>query len=423
MGGGCANMGEPPGGPPDSTPPRVVITLPESGAVLNSFSGDATIHFDEVIDEMAGGASGAGGIAGIGRQIVLSPVAGDVKVSWHRSSIHVKPAEGWKPGRVYHLQILPGIPDLRHNVMKQGKTIVFSTGPALPHAAISGIVLQWVEQHALAKAVIRAAPLPDTVAYVTIADSNGAFSLSDLPPGAYKVTAIQDQNANRRLDPREAFDTATVRVDTTATATLWVFPHDTTPVRLREVDPVDTTAVRLTFSEPLDPAHPLDTTHVHLFALPETTAVALDGVWTATQYDSVQARARAVADSLKRLSDTTHHNRAPSDTGAHAPEEGPPGRGRGEHPPGATPGAPAAPADTGKVKELLRQRPIPIDRFVAHAAKPLTPSGHYLVRVRGATNLTGRTTTDAGQQVFEAAKRAPPPAHPDSSKIKPAKPR
>ena len=140
LAGGCASMGDPPGGPPDSTPPRVVVTLPESGAVLHGFSGDAIIHFDEVVDEMAGG-TGAGGIAGIGRQVVLSPVAGEVRTSWHRKTIHVKPAEGWKPGRVYHLEIIPGIPDLRRNVMKQGKTIVFSTGPALPHAKLSGFVV------------------------------------------------------------------------------------------------------------------------------------------------------------------------------------------------------------------------------------------------------------------------------------------
>src|SRR3989442_4426536 len=38
---------------------------------------------------------------------------------------------------------------------------------------------------------------PDTVAYVTLADSSGTFRLSDVPPGRYRVFAIQDQNGNR----------------------------------------------------------------------------------------------------------------------------------------------------------------------------------------------------------------------------------
>src|SRR5581483_4377628 len=178
------------GCPPDSSPPRIVVTQPESGAVVHNLKDDAIIHFDDVIDEMAGGPAGPGAVSGIGRQVVLSPVAGDVRTSWHRQTIHVKPAEGWKSGRVYHLEVLPGIADLRHNVMKRGKTIIFSTGPAIPTASLSGTVVQWVEQRILPRAVVRAALLPDTVPYVTIADSNGAFRLDAVPPGSYRVTAI-----------------------------------------------------------------------------------------------------------------------------------------------------------------------------------------------------------------------------------------
>src|SRR5437899_1579149 len=147
---------------------------------------------------MAGGGGGGGGggrgggtgaISGLARQVVLSPVAGGVKVSWHRSAIHVKPNEGWKPNRVYHLELLPGIIDLRRNATKRTKMIVFSTGPAVPTATIAGTALLWVEQRPLGQAVIRAAPLPDTVAYVTVADSAGYFRLSDVPPRRYLAQA------------------------------------------------------------------------------------------------------------------------------------------------------------------------------------------------------------------------------------------
>ena len=160
--------------------------IPESGAVLPALKGDAVIEFDEVIDEMPGSrGGGAAAITGLAHQIVLSPVAGEVRVSWHRSAIHVKPAEGWKPNRVYHLELLPGIVDLRRNIMKKGATVIFSTGAPLPHAALAGTALQWVEQRVLTGGVIRAAPLPDTVAYVTLTDSAGDFHLSDIPPGRY----------------------------------------------------------------------------------------------------------------------------------------------------------------------------------------------------------------------------------------------
>ena len=407
-GGACANMTEPPGGPPDSTPPHVVLVRPESGAVVPTFDGDAVVRFDEVIDQLSGGGGATGGLAS---RVILSPVAGDVKVSWHRSSIHLKPAEGWKKGRVYHLQLLPGIADLRHNTMKQGTMVIFSTGPALPHAALSGTALQWVDQHVLAQAVIRAAPLPDTTAYVTIADSGGAFSFTNIPRGRYRVHAIQDQNGNRRLDAREPFDSATVTVDSSAVVTLWAFPHDTIAPKLHAADPSDSITIRLTFSQPLDPRRPLDTTAVRLVSLPDSAPVHVRALMTGPLYDSLQARARAIADSLRRAKDTTH-----------AAQPGP--APRQTRLPTAAPSKRDTTAfrlDTARIRQLLRQRPIPTDRWVVRTVRPLTPGSKYLIRIHGAVNLTG-TVGDA-QTVFVVPVPKPPPPAPahDSVHAKPGK--
>ena len=373
--GACATVGEPPGGPPDTAPPQVLRVAPESGAVLPGWKGDALFQFDEVIDEAAGGGGGGGGsaLSGLGRLVVLSPVAGEVKVSWHRTSIHVKPAEGWKPNRVYHLELLPGVSDLRRNATKRGRKVIFSTGPALPHGVLTGTALLWVEQRLLAQAVIRAALLPDTVAYVTVADSAGDFRLTAIPPGRYLVWAIQDQNSNRQRDRREAFDSATVTVDSGPGVVLWPFVHDTVGPRVRSADPVDSLAFRIVFTQPLDPRRPLDTAQVRLYALPDTTPVAVRGLFTPAQYDSLEARARAAADSLRQARDTT----ARRDT--------------------VRAGAAPAP-DTTKARRMLGQRPVPFDRIVVQAARPLAPGAKYLVRVRGATNLAGATAD--GQAVL-----------------------
>lgn len=382
---GCANMTPPPGGPPDSTPPHILVVQPESGAVLSELKGDAVIRFDELIDEMGGlpGGKGGGTLTGLQAKVVLSPVAGPVTVSWHRTSIRVKPREGWKGGRVYHLEILPGITDLRHNVMKRGATVIFSTGPALPHAAITGTVLQWVEQHALPQALIRAALLPDTVAYVTLADSGGAFALTGIPAGRYRIYAIQDQNSNRLLDAREPFDSATVTTDSSGSTLFWTFVHDTIGPRLQDATPVDSLTFRLMFSSQLDPYRPLDTTRVRLFALPDTTPVPVRAVWRAMQFDSIQARERSIADSLRRASDTTARGALKRDA-----TPVPPGAVGGRQPMVKV-DTTVAQIDTAHIRELLRQRPVPTDRWVARAGVKFTPGGKYLVRVRGATNLNG----------------------------------
>jgi len=51
---GCANLGAPPGGPPDAAPPLILSIRPDSGEVVPSLKDDLVIQFDEVIEEVPG---------------------------------------------------------------------------------------------------------------------------------------------------------------------------------------------------------------------------------------------------------------------------------------------------------------------------------------------------------------------------------
>src|SRR5256885_11296652 len=90
-----------------------------------------------------------------------------------------------------------------------------------------------------------------------------------------------------------------------ALALVWAFVHDTVGPRVKSVDPVDSVSFRLTFTAALDPRRPVDTAQVRVFALPDTTPFPVRTLYGAAQYDSIQARARAVADSLRKARDTT----------------------------------------------------------------------------------------------------------------------
>jgi len=379
----CANPGDPPGGPPDTAPPGIVTVRPESGAVVAGWKDDAVIQFDEVIDEM-GGSSGAGaGITGLAKQVVLSPVHGEVSVTWGRTRIRVKPKEGWKPGRVYHLELFPGIVDLRRNILKKGQLVVFSTGPEIPKATLTGNAIQWVEQRSMVGALIEAVPLPDSVGYLTVADSVGRFHLDALPPGRYVVYATADQNNNRRRDRREAYDSAAVTLDSTAGVALFAFVHDTVGPRVRTGTVVDSVTVRLEFSQAL--GVPLDTARVTVLQLPDSTPVVIASALSPRQYDSVTAAARKVAkpDSARR--DSTPAARVPApvpvDTAAARP-------------------------DTSEMHRLLAQRPVPFDKYVLRFAAPLKAETRYVIRVRGAVNLNG--ASGDGQVVVLTPKPAPP---------------
>src|SRR6266545_6653289 len=303
----CASVGTPPGGPPDKEPPKIVQVKPESGAVVPDWKSSVVIQYDDVIDEMAGSGGGSGAVSGLAKQILLSPVRGPVKVDWHRSSISVKPKEGWKR-RVYRLEILPGIMDLRRNRSDSGKTVLFSTGPEIGHARIGGIALKWIEQTILLRGLIEAVPLPDSVGYLTMADSGGQFNVTNLQPGRYIVYATADDNGDRRRGVREAYDSTEVTLDSSSNVALFTFPHDTVPPRPRAAVAVDSNTVRVEFTQALDPTASLDTAHLHVLELPDSTPVATTQVFTQRQFDSLTNAARARADSAKPVvRDTTPH--------------------------------------------------------------------------------------------------------------------
>jgi len=402
----CANTGEPPGGPPDEKPPLILSVYPESGAVLPNPRGDAVIQFDGVIEEQSGG-TGAGA-TGLAARILLSPTAGPVDVSWHRSAIHVKPKEGWKPGRIYHLQILPGIADLRRNVAKDRRTIVFSTGPVIPHATLTGVAVLWVEQRALVGGLVRAQLLPDTLAYLALVDSSGGFRFDNLPPGRYAVFAIADQNGNRVRERREAYDSALVTVDSSAATVLWAFVHDTTGPKLRQADPLDSLAARLTFTQPLDPTQAPDSLRVRVVTLPDSTPVRVRGLLAQARYDSLVTRERAALDSARAAHDTT---RKPSPL----PRDTSRADTLGLRPP-APVGARPVP-DTSGLHLILEQRPVPQDKLVLRFDTMLIPGARYYVEVRGTRNLGGVTADGHAVLVVPKPKPPPPPAQPDSTRV------
>jgi Big-like domain-containing protein len=378
----CASVGDPPGGPPDVAPPKIVAVKPESGAVVPNLKDDAVIQFDEVVEEMAstGGRGTAGGLAS---QVLLSPVAGAVKVSWHRTRVTVKPKEGWKR-RVYRLEILPGFVDLRRNRLDSARTVLFSTGPEIGHARIGGVALKWVEQSILVRALIEAVPLPDSVGYLTMADSGGQFNVENLQPGRYIVYATADENGDRRRGPRELYDSVEVTLDSSVNVALYTFPHDTAPPRPRTATFVDSLSVRVEFSQPLEPTASLDTAHLHVLELPDSTPVAVARFLTQRQFDSLSTAARLKADSVADAARDTSaaappriHPRAP-------PPPPPPQRGRAGQEPAKLR------VDTALVRQLLGRRPIPSDKIVIKLVQPLKPATRYVVRIEEATNLIGK---------------------------------
>jgi hypothetical protein len=368
----CARIEPPPGGPPDPEPPRLIATRPDSFQRLTRFTGVAEFQFDEVVSE--GGAPNRGeGTGGLEKLVILSPSTRVPEVDWRRSRITVRPREGWQPNRVYRVELLPGVTDLRSNRSDAGAVITFSTGAPRPETKLEGQVLDWSTSRPVPGALVIASLLPDSLPYRGVADSSGRFALGPLPQGDYSVSGVLDQNGDHRQDPREAYGSGRVARGKTAVGELWAFVHDTTPPRIQTVTVDDSVKATITFSQKLDPRQRLSTKDVTLRLLPDSTPVPVSSILPQPLDDSLHARkAPAVEDSI-----AVPDSLARPDTGRAGRRNIPAPRGR----------ALAAPRPS---------RPPLYDRLVLRVPRPWRPGSRLVVELRGVKNVTGVAGTATG---------------------------
>ena len=249
---GCARMEPPPGGPPDSSLPSSSPPARIRCGIMRGFDEPAEFIFDEVISE--GGGAGAGGKSGLAQLVILSPTTEDPEVDWKRSRIAVEPREGWQPDRVYRVELLPGVIDLRNNRSNERRVITFTTGAPTPTTTLTGRVVDWSTGRPAANALVEALLLPDSLPYRALADSTGHFSLGPHPAGGLSGdrewstrTGTSAPTAGR---PSTAFESPAARP---RSGELWAFEHDTTPPRATTVTVNDSVSASIELAQALDP--------------------------------------------------------------------------------------------------------------------------------------------------------------------------
>jgi len=467
---GCASPGQPPGGPPDTEPPQLVRVTPDTGS-RNVRADRITLRFDEVVNERstpraatpassgrgtsAGGRGGRGGTSGmvgggmtggfggggfgggsasgnssLASMFVISPSDGRDRINWKREAIEVVPRGGFRAQTTYRVLLLPGMGDLRGNYAPEGLDLVFSTGPVIASGSITGALFDWPAGKVAANAPLEAYLPSDTLfRWRTRSDSTGRFSLSYLTPGTYYLRGWVDQNTNGMIDAREAVDTATVRVDSSATIDLYAFVRDTIGPRIEQVEIVDSVALRIRFDRPtavdwVPTAETLrllrtDSSEVPLGLLlagePLDTAIAQARAARAAFRDSISKDALA-RDSTAR--DTAAVEPAPTDSVSRDTLARPADRGA-EPAPGdrlAREQLVPALADSLQIDTVpslprpVLQRPIPAQTWGAVLTEPLPP-GLYRVKLTKVRGMSG-AVRDSEREI---RLRPPPPPKRDST--------
>jgi hypothetical protein len=408
----CASPGIPPGGPPDAEVPQIVRITPESNAV-NVRASAILVHFDEVISERPG-AAGGGGVPGLDGLVMLSPSDGRDQVNWRRTAIEIKPRRGFRPNTAYRVTILPGVADLRGNVVTEPTEIVFSTGPVIPSGAVRGVLFDWAAGAPAARARVElSTPADSTFRWSAQADSSGRFLVRDLAPGNYRVRAWIDANSDRRLGLGEASDTALVSLTDSASLELYAYVRDTLAPRLENVEAIDSTALRVRFDRVI--AGDWDASGAVTIFDADSAIVPLGGtLMPSVRRDSIIKATLAAQDSAAREVARAADTAVVADTVAPRAPGTPPGRGV-PAPPAALDSAAladsiAAAADSLALPPPEFRRVRPHQVWAVSLDSALAP-GTYRLRVIGAPGLNGRSQeTEREFRVREP----PPPVVPDS---------
>ena len=376
---GCASASVPPGGPEDKIAPKLVRLSPDTNSV-NVGNKVVQFYFDETINDRGTGAQE------LDNFFLVSPSDGAAHLSWHRSRIDIAPRRGFRPNTAYTVTMLPGLGDLRGNVMKTGATVVFSTGPTIPKFRIEGIAFDWVTGTPV-RAYIEAMT-PDSIVYLSQSDSGGKFTIGPLSEGTYRVRAIVDQNNNRSLDRSEAFDTLRVTVPQSGAIQLLAAQRDTLSAGMTVPTVADSVTINVVFDRLVEPTQAIAATAFRLIGSDSVE------VLIAAAYSPLALR---LADSLKTKETTDSLRRADSLAGKPVTPTPP------------VPVAVPAPVTPGKAPPPPPPKPnlpSPFTTVVLKLSRPLKPSTEYRLSTTGLRALSGKLAPS--ERRFSTPKPPPP---------------
>ncbi|NOZ60282.1 MAG: Ig-like domain-containing protein [Calditrichaeota bacterium] len=184
----------PRGGPEDKTPPSIVSTFPENGALNVPTDAAIKIAFSERVTKRS-----------FEDAFFISPLPSEeIQFHWRGKKVKITFGDTLKSPRTYVVTIGAKSSDLRNNRMEQSYSIAFSTGPKIDEGQVSG--------HVFGKSNVggtlicayqigeKSAPDPSELLadYYTQCNEKGEYQLKYMAPGKYRFFAIGDKDGDRK---------------------------------------------------------------------------------------------------------------------------------------------------------------------------------------------------------------------------------
>ena len=252
---GCAGQIAPSGGPPDTTPPTIIATVPDSNAI-HVKDNSIGLEFSEYVDRRT-----------VEESIFISPYVGELEFDWGSTDVTVRFGQKLKENTTYVVNVGTDIKDLRAgNRMAAGYTLAFSTGDSIDRGLISGRVFDEKPEGVMIFAYALKNYNPDTLDpsrekpdYIMQTGKDGKFRLSNIAFGRYRVIAVRDEYHNLVYDKQldqfgvPVSDTA-VTAEQPGVSDLWfrLSQEDTTGPFVTAAVPLNDRHLQVRLSEPPD---------------------------------------------------------------------------------------------------------------------------------------------------------------------------
>jgi hypothetical protein len=194
---GCAKPGFPPGGPIDTTPPRVVAAVPADSSFRVPGDQPLELVFSEAMDHVT-----------VRDGLRLYPPPRDLSLHWRGRRLRVSWDGALEPKTTYQLVLSAGARDMNGVIMGAPLHVRFSTGDSLDPGAVHGVL----RAKTLPTKNVPIALYPDSLGwrpdfgaippiYATETDTAGAYALTAVHVGrAYTLHALYDRNRDGAID-------------------------------------------------------------------------------------------------------------------------------------------------------------------------------------------------------------------------------
>ncbi len=192
---GCANIGQPEGGPRDYTPPVMLRSNPMPGAV--NFKGKKVeINFDEIVN-----------IKDQTTRVVVSPAPKEQPtIRALGKKITVEFQDELEPNTTYVIDFTDAIEDNNEGNVLDGFSFALSTGDHIDSLQVSGMVLRANDLEPMRNVYVGLHSNLNDSAFTTLpfdrvsrTNSRGEFTLRNVAPGEYHIFALRDADGDYKM--------------------------------------------------------------------------------------------------------------------------------------------------------------------------------------------------------------------------------